>query len=541
MQPTVPAIENALVVNDVYSTRIQLSPQDQLVLEHETDEGHSHITKESSQYVSSSPRSDDSYNVGREFTYYRPLNTSKLTDEYRKSRHFRDCAFVASDHMNASTDIDMYGWVADSQSSPVQSQDTPDPPDSIWPMTPFFGPEHTVLASIDEFEQLLQTAISWEFDETPCRLIAFMRNASPDEKVDVRNLISSNPLYANSKHGRHFTYEPLASADKGNDDTSLVTSTRDTDNDPDCTISGDNLPLDFNFTRSTAVRLILADISGGTLDLQLNTRGFWPSEVQLFCVAAIDADRYDYFDLLWTTYSTSFDRSNVRNVCVRAVQQSRRSEYATRILAAERDRAYVASDVYLWAVAAAQGNLDIVKRTPTDMVPLSCAAAAKAGNIEGVCILTKLIRYNRTEIMSSGTVCAAAAGGGHQECMETCLTLGWTMDAQTSLAAAANGHLNCLQYAVDMGCKWHEDAVLQAALNGHLCTLEYAHLRSGQQITEWIVNAVILGSIQGTETVLGNKNTINHDACRRYVCEHQSTVPSIVHSLHMFARMFTSK
>ena len=437
--------------------------------------------------------------IGIEFAECKPLHASQLTDEYRNSRHYREGAFSSSSWMDASADIDMYGWVADSSHlsvTSVQSRSTPPNspnqspvPDCIWPPSPFFGPEIRVLTAPDEFELLLQTAISWGFDEIPPRLIMFIHNATPNIRTVIHNLISGNAIYANSPYGQqiadaiaHTNTNTNTPPVTSGDDMPLEIITRDdkgtppkdkkeineSEYKPDISTGmstadtpGANSPL--VFSRSAAVRLTLLSISRGTLDPQFNPHGFWPSETQLFCVAAIDADRYDYFNQLWTEYSMSFDRSNVRNICIRAVQHACPSEYIARILASERDRVYVANDAYLWATVAARGNVDNVSRTPPDMVPLSCAAAAKAGNVECLRLLTDMVRYNRTEIMSCGTVCAAAASGNHQECLALALSLGWTMDAQTSLAAAAHGHLVCLQYAIVMGCPWHEDAMLRAA------------------------------------------------------------------------------
>lgn len=493
------------------------------------------------------------------------IHTSKLPEEYRNSRYFRENAYCSTNWLNASTDIDMYGWVADSSVLSITTQlstssgsaeaTNTETLDYILPPNALFELDPIVITTVHEFEGLLQNAILWGFDAVPPRLVAFVRASTPETRTEVRTMLLGNTMYFDSIYGKHVLQVlesgdldlPSYSAADSPSRPFVRTEPRDKNHGdavPGNPIHGDRSfgdgePSYSNTERDLGkVQTLLSAISQGTFDVQTKFSGFWPGEMQILCVMAIDVNRFDYFHSMWTNYSASFDRANVRDICVRAVQRTCSPQFIALVLASDKIRDYIMDDAYLWAVAASQGNLEIVGLVPFSVAALSCAAAAKAGNAECMRILTDKLRDNESRsvhanTLSSGTVCAAAASGGHQKCMELAIELGWAMDAQTSLSAASGGHLGCLQYAVLNGCPWHEDALLLSAKSGDLPTLEYTHAHSGQRVTEWTANAVILDSVDPLKPW-----TANRDACRRYVCEHRSDVPSIV---RQFVRLFTSK
>ena len=78
-------------------------------------------------------------------------------------------------------------------------------------------------------------------------------------------------------------------------------------------------------------------------------------------------------------------------------------------------------------------------------------------------------------------MCAAAAEGGHLECLKYAHENGSPWNERTCVAAAECGRLECLKYLHENGCEWHEDACAAAAdgdtapAEGHLECLKYAH------------------------------------------------------------------
>uniref|UniRef100_A0A6C0IYQ2 F-box domain-containing protein n=1 Tax=viral metagenome TaxID=1070528 RepID=A0A6C0IYQ2_9ZZZZ len=64
------------------------------------------------------------------------------------------------------------------------------------------------------------------------------------------------------------------------------------------------------------------------------------------------------------------------------------------------------------------------------------------------------------------SICAAAAKGGHLDCLKYAHEHGCPWDERTCAEAAKEGHLDCLKYAHEHGCPW-DGHTLFNALGGH--------------------------------------------------------------------------
>ena len=70
---------------------------------------------------------------------------------------------------------------------------------------------------------------------------------------------------------------------------------------------------------------------------------------------------------------------------------------------------------------------------------------------------------------------AAAAIGGHIECLRYLHGCGYRWDSRTTSGAAEKGQYICLRYACEHGCPSDERIAIFAATRGQFACLVYAH------------------------------------------------------------------
>lgn len=97
------------------------------------------------------------------------------------------------------------------------------------------------------------------------------------------------------------------------------------------------------------------------------------------------------------------------------------------------------------------------------------AIAARQGHWEALKYL-----YEKSGSIWDSSTCAAAAEGGHLQCLRFAHQHGCDWDTKTCTAAAQKGHLECLMYAHERGCPWNVLTCHQAARHDHLECLHYA-------------------------------------------------------------------
>ena len=74
--------------------------------------------------------------------------------------------------------------------------------------------------------------------------------------------------------------------------------------------------------------------------------------------------------------------------------------------------------------------------------------AARAGD------LPMMIALQAAGCAFDATSCAAAASGGHVECLQWLRQQNCPWDTRTCKGAAGSGHLDCMQYAHEKECPW---------------------------------------------------------------------------------------
>nr|UDO47312.1 ankyrin repeat [Pandoravirus massiliensis] len=91
---------------------------------------------------------------------------------------------------------------------------------------------------------------------------------------------------------------------------------------------------------------------------------------------------------------------------------------------------------------------------------------------------------------------AAAAAGGHIECIDFLCAAGFPMDERACASAAKGGHLKCLSYLRrTLKCPWDEGACIQAVWGGHLDCLIYLHENGSPWAHATVVAAIRAGRV----------------------------------------------
>lgn len=469
--------------------------------------------------------------IGGEFRSSRPrqLSLHSLTEEYRASEYVRKNAYNAHSYLDASLDCggDLYDWVNQSTTSATGDAISThalwviDEPEVFWPCD-------AAVASTDEYLALLRTAVWWQFDRTPERILQFYRSASFRTGQRLRSAVASNAALCD-----HVFDPPLFGT-------------------PESRASGTLTPDDL-------LRLIDHDDPvPPTLSLSL-TR-FWPYEIASLCKLAVSLDRLHWFTALC---ATELPGPQIDTVFLYSLS-SGHEPYALHFLALAHpaNRAYLVSTEYLWAATASVVAADeIVAKTPEPFLETAWVSAAKARHISHLRVLHQRDPAIHLHPRVPGAVCASAAEGGDTECLAFVSGVGWELTAQTTLCAAAKGHLACLELAVSLGCPWHKHAVLQAALNGHVQTLKFAHGASHTQITPWIADTILgklgahltrpqsryqevsgcsrEGGEEGGEGGEGDPSENPYLECYRYIQLHKTRAPRLVQSLMQLAGVWT--
>ena len=111
-----------------------------------------------------------------------------------------------------------------------------------------------------------------------------------------------------------------------------------------------------------------------------------------------------------------------------------------------------------------------------------CAAAAEGGHLD-------CLKWARERVCPwNEWTCAMAAAGGHLDCLKWAREHGCPWHEWTCAWAAGGGHLDCLQWAREHGCPWDEDTCALAAGGGHLACLVWARAR-GCELNEQVERA----------------------------------------------------
>jgi len=82
--------------------------------------------------------------------------------------------------------------------------------------------------------------------------------------------------------------------------------------------------------------------------------------------------------------------------------------------------------------------------------------------------------HEKYHLPLSRSLCAAAAGNGHIDCLKLLHEHNCPWDARTCEAAAKGNHWCCLKYAHEHKCRWDRSTNDVAALKGHLECLKYS-------------------------------------------------------------------
>ena len=137
------------------------------------------------------------------------------------------------------------------------------------------------------------------------------------------------------------------------------------------------------------------------------------------------------------------------------------------------------------AVAAEQGNLEMVKYCVANRCPInasSCRNAARNGHLE-------CLRYLHEDVKVpwDRETAFLAAVNGHLHILEYLVERKYDQyDEYACMGAAENGHLDCLKYLHEVAkAPWDSKTANRAARNGHLHILEYLVEREYDEYDEY--------------------------------------------------------
>jgi len=194
------------------------------------------------------------------------------------------------------------------------------------------------------------------------------------------------------------------------------------------------------------------------------------------------------------------------------------------------------------AVAAGQGNLEMVKYCVANQCPIdafSCRNAAENGHLDCLKYLHEdvkapwdcetasfaalnghlhILEYlvERKYDKFNKYACLGAAWSGHLDCLKYLREVAkapW--DSRTASSAARNGHLHILEYLVEREYdEFNENACATAALKGHLNCLKYLHeVAKAPWNCEAVREAVLLA------------RAYNHSECLQYLLDNDCPLP----------------
>jgi len=191
------------------------------------------------------------------------------------------------------------------------------------------------------------------------------------------------------------------------------------------------------------------------------------------------------------------------------------------------------------AVAAEQGNLEMVKYCVANRCPINawaCANAALNGHLDCLKYLHEVVKAPWDSKTAYG-----AATNGHLHILEYLVERKYDQyDEYVCAYAASNGHLDCLKYLHEVAkAPWGSGTAYRAAEYGHLHILEYLVERKYDEFDESAcANAAENGHLNclkylheeakapwGSGAAVRSAHRYNHPDCLQYLLDNDCPLP----------------
>lgn len=199
-----------------------------------------------------------------------------------------------------------------------------------------------------------------------------------------------------------------------------------------------------------------------------------------YCGCRLPSDGYETAilynqtnSLVFTIRNTVFQSGDVK-VCSFAARSGR-----FECLALARSYGCLWKNESICEEAASSGNLDCLRYVHLlqgQLCAKTCIAAALGGHTNCLEYIRDAATGRDLLVQCSAAVLRSAARNGHLDTIrflhEQCGCQSWS--SHVAAAAAQGGHTECLEYAHQHGCPWGTATCLRAAENNHFHCLAYA-------------------------------------------------------------------